>query len=145
RPTGRYPYVVTITPYAGGVAGTPLTFSDQVLSNNQLHSPFGAGWSVDILDALVIRADQSVILETGVGATLFFERNSDGSYTSPTGDFSTLVRNGDGSFTRTLKDGTQYVFDPVGREVSVTDRNLNSTTFTYDSSGRLVSVVDPVG
>ncbi len=38
-----------------------------------------------------------------------------------TGDFSTLVKNADGAFTRTLKDGTQttYTYDPASQVMQI--------------------------
>ena len=66
-------------------------------------------------------------------------------FTSPPGEFSKLVKNGDGSFTRTLENGTVIEFDSAGLMTSVTDRNGNATTYRYDGSDRLTSVTDPMG
>ena len=63
---------------------------------------------------------------------------------SPPGEFSKLRINVDGTFTRTMKNGTSIVFDMDGFQTSVTDRNGNTTTYTYDED-RLTSVMDPVG
>lgn len=93
-------------------------------------------------------------------------------FISPDGDFSTLVKNDDGTFTRRLKDGTKYNFDTNGLLTSVVDRNRNIHTtlyqyidansdgkaeeiskiilpnqqehnFIYDINGKLQSVTDP--
>ncbi|MDA2919342.1 PKD domain-containing protein [Desulfobacterota bacterium AH_259_B03_O07] len=66
-------------------------------------------------------------------------------FQSPPGDFSTLVKNPDGSFTRTMKDGTQIHLNSQGLQTSVVDRNGNTTTYTYDANGLLTSITDPVG
>jgi|GEM_PF-1737301 len=67
------------------------------------------------------------------------------NFESPPGDFSTLVKNNDGTFTRTFKDGTRFEFDPQGRQSAVVDRNGNATSYTYDAAGRLTAITDPVG
>ncbi|MBI1748137.1 MAG: VCBS repeat-containing protein [Acidobacteria bacterium] len=64
---------------------------------------------------------------------------------APDGEFSELVRNPDGTFTRTMKDGTQINFNAEGRQVSTVDRNGNITQYDYDDQGRLISITDPVG
>ncbi len=66
-------------------------------------------------------------------------------FVSPAGDFSTVVRNPDGTVTRTLKDGTRIQFDPQGRQTAIVDRNGNTTRYAYDAAGRLTTVTDPVG
>ena len=66
-------------------------------------------------------------------------------YSSPPGDFSTFIKNGDSTFTRTLKNGTQVNFDAQGLQTSIVDRNGNTTSYAYDARGRLSSITDPVG
>lgn len=48
------------------------------------------------------------------------------TFLSPTADFSTLSQHSDGSFTRTLKDGTQIHFDADGLQTAVVDRHGNT-------------------
>ncbi len=64
-------------------------------------------------------------------------------FITPPGDFSSLVANPDGSYTRTLKDGTRICFDSSGRHTSTVDRNGNTTIFGYDPQGRVDSITDP--
>jgi len=66
-------------------------------------------------------------------------------FQSPPGDFSVVVENSDGTFTRTLKDGTRIHFDSKGLQRSIVDRNGITTHFTYDGEDRLISITDPVG
>ena len=47
------------------------------------------------------------------------------------------MENADGTYTRTLKNGTVYNFDMNGCLSNITDRNSNSLTFVYDDSGKL--------
>ncbi|MCI0536413.1 MAG: hypothetical protein L0Z50_14430 [Verrucomicrobiales bacterium] len=66
-------------------------------------------------------------------------------FDSPAGDYSRLVQNADGTFTRRLKDGTQYQFDKAGLLVSVADRNRNTTSYAYDAQARVAEITDPAG
>jgi RHS repeat-associated protein len=66
-------------------------------------------------------------------------------FNSPPGDFTTLVKNDDGTFTRTLKDGTKINFNSVGLQTSVVDRNGNTTSYTYNPDDTLATITDPVG
>ena len=66
-------------------------------------------------------------------------------FQSPPGEYSILVENGDGTFTRTLKDRTQINFSTEGLQTSVVNRNGTTTHFTYDEDDRLISITDPVG
>ena len=66
-------------------------------------------------------------------------------YLSPPGEFSALNRNADSTFTRTLHDGTSIHFDVEGRQDVVGDRNGNTTVYSYDSVGRIASIMDPTG
>ncbi len=70
---------------------------------------------------------------------------SEGSYKAPKGDFSTLVKNSDGTFVRTLKNGTQINFSTSGLQTSIVDRNGNTTTYVYDINNQLSEITDPSG
>ena len=66
-------------------------------------------------------------------------------YSTPRGEFSTLVGNLDGSFTRTMKDGTILNYDSDGLQTSLIDRNGNTINYQYDANNRLTTITDPVG
>lgn len=63
----------------------------------------------------------------------------------PPGDASIITRNLDGTFTRSLPDGTVVDFDAAGLMTAVTDRNGNVTSYSYDGGQRLTTITDPVG
>lgn len=68
------------------------------------------------------------------------------AYISPPGDYSTLIKNVDDTYTRTMKDGTQIHFDTQGRQTSVVDTNGNITAYAYNGvTGLLETVTDPAG
>ena len=68
-----------------------------------------------------------------------------GEFVSPPGDFSTLLQNQDGTFTRTLKDGTRIEFDANGLQTAIVDLNGRTTSYGYDGFGRLTTITDPAG
>ncbi|MEM9385499.1 MAG: hypothetical protein AAGA68_10590 [Pseudomonadota bacterium] len=68
-----------------------------------------------------------------------------GALVSPSGDFSVVTVNDDGSTTRRLPSGLVYEFDPDGYLQSKADRNGNAETYEYDAEGRLVAREDPLG
>ena len=64
---------------------------------------------------------------------------------APAGEFTRIVQNEDGSFSRIAPNGSQFQFDALGYHLATADRNGNRTTYEYDSAGLLVGVTDPVG
>ncbi len=62
----------------------------------------------------------------------------------PPGDFTRMVLNADGTFTRQLPDGTRVEFDANGSETAVVERTGKTTHYEYDSD-RLTRIVDPAG
>jgi YD repeat-containing protein len=53
---------------------------------------------------------------------------------------------GQTNWTLVFQNGEQRVFDRTsGKLLSITDRNGNTTQLTYDSSFRLITVIDPAG
>lgn len=68
-----------------------------------------------------------------------------GSFVSPSGDFSVIMKNPtDNTYTRRLKDGTEYHFNAAGLQTAMIDRNGNRTGYAYDDQGRLTTITDPV-
>ena len=65
-------------------------------------------------------------------------------YTDPPGEFSTLVENSGGGYTRTLTDGTQITFDSSGRRDGH-DRHQRSSHHATPMSraATLITITDP--
>ena len=140
-PTGVYPYTIRLTSnYLVSRVSTHI--NDQVLLVNEQNSPLGAGWGIEGLGRLHLMDAGSVLWTSGEGGAVLFSGGPD-TFHSPAGDFSTVMRNPDGTFTRSLKDGTTINFDVQGLQTSVVDRNGNTTSFSYDAQGRLISMTDP--
>ena len=142
-PTGRYPYSVSIGDVRGATTTTTLAGSTTVVNDST--SALGSGWVVDGLEK-VVPAAGGVVLDLGsAGQSLWFANGSGSTYVDPAGEFSALVANGDGSFTRTLTDGTTIQFDPAGQETAELDRNGVGLAYSHDGSGRLSTIQDHYG
>ncbi|MPZ77339.1 MAG: PKD domain-containing protein, partial [Deltaproteobacteria bacterium] len=141
--TGRYPYEATIfSNYLNSSIGG-IT-NGNVIVVNRKQSPLGAGWAITDLQQLHPQSAGGLLLTSGDGTARFFSGGPN-NFTPPAGDFSTLVKNPDDTYARTFKDGTKLIFNSQGLQTSVLDRNGNTTSYSYDGSGRLISGTDPVG
>ncbi|MBI2519947.1 MAG: hypothetical protein HYV97_06010 [Bdellovibrio sp.] len=78
---------------------------------------------------------------------VIFQSTATGSlaYSPVSVDKSTLLRNSDGTFIRTYRNGTKIFFDNEGRQNKAQDRVGNEILIGYDSSGRITSQTDAVG
>ena len=78
-PTGSYPIRLLVTSHFNqGSVGTFL--SDTVLVRNEKSSPFGAGWTLDGLNRLLLQTDGSAVLAKGNGGTMLYRRPSPGNF-----------------------------------------------------------------
>jgi hypothetical protein len=128
--TGRYDYTFETTANTGGSGGGTTTNSGTITVINEEASPFGEGWTLDLVDRLH-PVTGGVILNQGAGNSLWFASSGPFSFTTPAGDFSTLVKNFDNTYTRTLPDGIKQNFNAAGMQTSIVDRNLNTISFGY--------------
>ena len=113
---------------------TPLTYTVPIRRSDL--SPFGAGWfsSHDML--LVDRGDLVSILQTS-GVNIKYTKTITG-YVAQAGEFSTLTKNGAGSWTRTFRDGSRLSFNGDGRLSQIADRYGNNQVLLYESNGKSV-------
>ncbi len=115
---------------------------------------FGTGWRFEGLQKLygiendpVSSTSRKIMLVYGNFKYLVFERNEDGTYTSPRGDYSTLsfIPEPFGGYSRTTKDGTNYLFDRTGKLVGSLDRYQRRTTYSYNTNNRLTQITHSSG
>jgi RHS repeat-associated protein len=146
--SGEYEYKLTAGIQgirANQLVGVTDTKTAKILVVNDSDSVFGSGWNVAGLEKLTINDDQTALLVDGNGSQWLFDPPAGGVYQSPLGDFSTLQQMGDGTFQRTLKDGTVKVFNAKGLMTSSTDTYGNVTQHIYNASGQIQQIVDSVG
>jgi YD repeat-containing protein len=149
-PSGLYDYTLTRGVLRLGndnrFAGATSDSLGQIVHVNAINSPFGAGWQLGGVEQIVENADGAVLLIDGNGSNLVFgaPANPGDPFNSPMGDFTELIKNLDGSFTRTTTDQAVFQFNAQGRVSTITDRNGNQTEYVYQSS-RLTKIIDPVG
>jgi RHS repeat-associated protein len=141
--TGRYAYSIAYGDIRGTTTTSTVTGSATVI--NDSGSALGGGWSVDGLET-IIPATGGVILDLGSGGkSLWFATGSGSTYVDPAGEFSTLVANMGGTYTRTLTNGEVLQFNSSGKEIADTDTDGVAITYGYDGSGRLSTIQDHYG
>jgi len=74
-----------------------------------------------------------------------FTRIGGTTYSGPAWSQETLSGSPEAGYIFTTLDQIQYRFSGLGRLESVSDRNANETTLSYDEAGRLKAVTDPAG
>jgi len=142
--TGRYAYTATIVDH--GTTNTTITLSGSVDLINESTSALGDGWQLQGLEQIT-SASGGVILNLGTGGRSLWFAGSFGSgggtFTDQQGEFSTLVQNSGGGYTRTLTDGTQITFNSSGYETATINLNGLHTTYSYNGSNQLSTITDP--
>ena len=118
---------------------------------NYRDSPYGVGWNVSNLQRIYPSDASDLLLVSGNGFKSHFrvsQSENNGArvtYTSPSGDYSTLQKVSNGGYVRKMKDGMVYNFNSSGFLLSEEDRNGNKTTYCYDAANRLKCIKDPNG
>jgi RHS repeat-associated protein len=104
---------------------------------------FGYGWRASYDARLVVNGDGSVTITEADGSQVVAQPVAGGTYTIPPYADSTLVKNGDGTWTFVRQQTTTYSFGSSGRLTAITDLNGYSTQLAYNGSGQLTTVTDP--
>ena len=144
--TGNLFTSIPIVSFSGRGLSVSLTLFHNSASSSSLQ-PFGYGWTHSYNwkiqqdsqtgDAIVIR---------GTGRKHRYTYNAQsGTFTPPSGVYDELVRHPDGTWTLTFKDQTKMNFDSSGKLVAIVDKNGNQVTLSYDSYSRLVQVQEASG
>lgn len=113
----------------------PITLSRRYSSNTGYDSPLGYGWAHNYDKRLYVYGDGSVVIRKETGWKRKFTVSA-GTYTTPVGETGILVKNPDGTFTYTEKDGTSELYDLQGRLVTITAPNGSSLALTYIAPAR---------
>jgi YD repeat-containing protein len=150
--TGNFTYQrsdVVIPGRGGGVS-----FSRSYNSLDTRTSTLGPGWGHAYNTHLETSAETG--WPTGTARIVQWDGRTDrytpvsGGYSGPPGRFDKLEKfdpaQGDGTvWLLTHQDYSKLRFNASGLLIAAEDRNGNTTTLTYDGSGRLSSVADPAG
>jgi len=126
--------------------GSSVSWIRSYNSQSTVDGPLGIGWTDPYNAYLTEDTSSGNVVFTDVdGHTATFDHDpGTSSYSSPYDDFDTLVKNGDGSYDLTRRNGTVWHFDTDGRLASITDRAGNATVLNY-SSGKLTQIIDSAG
>jgi RHS repeat-associated protein len=136
------------TDFAIGGRGVGLeltrTYNSQA-ADEGIKGSFGYGWA-SAFSGHIERFGSSATLVEATGATVEFEAGAGETFTAPETTQDTLTGSESSGYTLTLENQTIEKFQgSSGRLESVTDRNGNETTLTYNSKGQLEKVTDPAG
>ncbi|MFF4490877.1 DUF6531 domain-containing protein [Streptomyces sp. NPDC001544] len=104
---------------------------------NSLEAPFGRvaqRWWLQYERYLSVSGGE-VIFYDASGATVRFDKNSDGSFTTPRGYAQKLKKNPDGTYTLKGKSGSKETYDADGTLTKVTDRGHGTITVTQNAKG----------
>lgn len=116
--------------------GVPLLFGRSyptLLSERQHLGPFGRGWTHIWDVGLSEGEDGTVTIELPESTTRVFQPDSRGGYFAAPGDEGELRKHGDGTFSLTEHDSTTNTFDQSGRLVSVESASGDHVSASYDS------------
>ncbi len=141
-------------------AGITLYYNSLDPANGAL----GRGWSHGYDSSLKQNSNGSVLISEPNWKYKYYTLQN-GAYVGQPGNYSTLVKKADGTFTLTSREGQVTTFASSGKLASISDRNgntlkldysgnnLSSVTdssertvnFAYDASNHLTSITDPSG
>jgi RHS repeat-associated protein len=143
--SGRYDWEMTVL-YKYGTETVPAVFvgSQDVVS--RAGSELGNGFSIAELDRLDIQSTGANLI-TGDNHAIWYAKTGSNTFIGEAGDltYSTLVKNGDGSYTLTSADGMQSHFDATGLLASRVDTTGNTRTYAYNLDSTIASITDHVG
>ena len=87
------------------------------------YAPVGPRWTHNYNVTLTANDNVTLVLRTSDGNVVYFRLSAGVYYPEPrSGDTSTIVKNSNGTYTRTMKEGAIYQFDYYGNLTSIADR-----------------------
>ncbi|MBI4431506.1 MAG: RHS repeat-associated core domain-containing protein [Candidatus Omnitrophica bacterium] len=137
--------------------GFPFRFTRTYKSRISYNGPLGFNWDHNYNMRLMRHRNASnqltghMLLAAGSGRQDLYVSNGDGTFKSPRGFYTQLRRQPDGSYKLRDRHGMKYLFFELRADAdrlflaSITDRNENMMSFTYDSKGLLRTVTDTLG
>jgi RHS repeat-associated protein len=112
----------------------------------------GYGWTDGLATGLLVDPyDGAGTLATSTVVDVVQENGSrvpfvhgTGGYAPPSRVLATLAHNADGTWTYVRRARTTFTFDSTGRLIAIADLDGYLTTLAYDGSGRLATMTDAV-
>jgi len=125
--------------------GLPLslsrTYSSSLAAQDGL---FGHGWTSNYQMSLSTDSDGNVFVHQENGSQVAFVPDDMGGYRPALPRvLATLTVNTDGSLTFKRRNVESFTFSSTGRLLSESDLNGYTTTLAYDGSGHLTTITDP--
>ena len=129
--------------------GFDWKFERRYRSGMQYDGPLGQGWDFNYNQRLAMQANGDVLRVDGLGRVDRYVF-SGGAYQSPSGFYTRLVRNLDGTFDERDRHGTVDSYSAtntlgIAKLTRVRDRNGNQMTFDYNTLGQLTNVLETLG
>ncbi len=105
---------------------------------------FGPNWRSTYEERVFLGADNYMKYGRSDGSFWSFGYNGGNYSVAAPANLSAGLAPGSSYWTITFQSGEQRLFDnSTGHLISIIDRNGNTTSLSYDTSGRLVTVIDP--
>jgi len=129
--------------------GLDWKFERRYRSGMQYDGPLGHGWDFNYNQRLSLQPNGDVLRVDGLGRVDRYVLTG-GSYQSPSGFYTRLLRNLDGTFDERDRHGIADSYSAtntlgIARLTRIRDRNGNQMTFDYNPLGQLTNVVDTLG
>lgn len=127
------------SPFTGG-----LTFQRSYNSRSSSSSPMGIGWthSYDIkLNPAYSGSDLIKEVTGKTGRGIYFQGNTQNNVAQGAFSENSSITFESNTYTWTKDDGSVLVFDSTGQLLSITDKNENIQTLTYDTTSGLLDTV----
>nr|WP_324611220.1 LamG-like jellyroll fold domain-containing protein [Streptomyces sp. WM4235] len=138
--SGNYATAATdaAVPTVGPELAVTRTYNSQ---DPRQSNAFGAGWATRWDMRAAAEPDGSVLITLANGAQVRFGKNSDNTYSAPSGSMGVLTSLSGGGWTLRDASAALYTFDATGRLTSVKDGHGREQQLTY-TSGKLTKATD---
>ena len=131
------------SPVPGAIAFDFVRQFNATISGRDTMGPLGLGWTDNWQLSASADSTGNVTISDD-GSSLYFIKNSDGTYTDAPGDFGTLTL-ASGAYRFVQTDGTTIAFNTNGSLDFEEDTNGNKVTAAYNASGELTSLTASSG